>query len=81
MPAGRVCRPAGPFGAAFFFFFRKLPRAAVPEAGFVLGTRCPHTGPPQAHFLRRRPLLSCTKTHKAPVAAFRPATGALLCLC
>ena len=44
MPAGRVCRPAGPFGAAFFFFFRKLPCAAVPEAGFVLGTRCPHTG-------------------------------------
>ncbi len=66
MPAGRVCRPAGPFGAAFFFFFRKLPCAAVPEAGFVLGTRCPHTGPPQAHFLRRRPLPSCTKTHKKP---------------
>mgnify|MGYP000541521661 CR=1 FL=1 len=52
--------------SSFFFCSGKLPGAAGPEAGLVRGTRCPHTGPPQAHFLRRWPLPSCTKTHKKP---------------
>ena len=81
MPAGRVCRPAGPFGAAFFLFFRKLPCAAVPEAGFVLGTRCPPHRPATGAFFAAPAVAFLHKTHKAPVAAFRPATGALLCLC
>lgn len=65
--AGRACLPpCRPVWCGLFLFSLKLPRAAVPEAGFVLGTRCPHTGPPQAHFLRRWPLPSCTKHTKPP---------------
>lgn len=31
MPAGRVCRPAGPFGAAFFFFPSNCPAPPCPK--------------------------------------------------